>query len=127
MTLDEAIQHCKEVEKEKRYECAECMEVQNYRSAEECNDCAEEHKQLAEWLTELKQRREAKRTGYWYYEKKNPLSYGACKCSECGVAIACRGQVTGPDNLYCRHCGSKNSDERGNMIFRDQEVAKDDR
>lgn len=57
MTIEEAIQHCKDVAKEKRYECAECTEVQDYRSAEECNECAEEHKQLAEWLEELQQRR----------------------------------------------------------------------
>lgn len=58
MTIEEAIQHCKDVEKEKRYECTECTEVQDYRSAEDCNECAEVHKQLAEWLIELKQRRE---------------------------------------------------------------------
>lgn len=57
MTLEEAIEHCKDVEKEKRYECAECMEVHDYRNAEECNDCAEKHKQLAGWLEELQQRR----------------------------------------------------------------------
>lgn len=39
MTLEEAIQHCKEEEIE------EC-EAGN-------TDCADEHRQLAEWLTEL--------------------------------------------------------------------------
>lgn len=36
MTLDEAIQHCEEV------------------ANSECSECANEHKQLAEWLKELK-------------------------------------------------------------------------
>ena len=40
MTLEEAILHCKEVAKEK------------------CDNCGAEHKQLAEWLRELKWRRE---------------------------------------------------------------------
>jgi hypothetical protein len=40
MTIDEAINHCKEVAKSK------------------CDFCGAEHKQLAEWLIELKERRE---------------------------------------------------------------------
>ena len=35
MTLDEAIKHCEE-------------------KVDSCDNCAEEHKQLAEWLKELK-------------------------------------------------------------------------
>ena len=41
MTLEEAIKHCEEVAKEK------------------CDACGAEHKQLAEWLRELKWRRNA--------------------------------------------------------------------
>ena len=41
MTLDEAIKHAEEVAEEKR-----------------CEKCGEEHRQLAEWLKELKQLRE---------------------------------------------------------------------
>lgn len=40
MTLDEAIKHCEEI-------------IQN-----NCDKCAEEHKQLVEWLKELKRYRE---------------------------------------------------------------------
>ena len=40
MTLDEAIEHCEEVAKIV------------------CDECAEEHMQLAEWLRELKKLRE---------------------------------------------------------------------
>lgn len=36
MTLTEAIEHCKE------------------RAAADCSECADQHRQLAEWLTELK-------------------------------------------------------------------------
>lgn len=45
MTLDEAIKHCNEV--------AEAI------AASGCEECAKEHKQLADWLTELKQLRVA--------------------------------------------------------------------
>ena len=40
MTLDEAIKHCNEVAKA--------------ISASGCEECAKEHKQLANWLIELK-------------------------------------------------------------------------
>ncbi len=44
MTLEEAIVHCEDL--------AMVLEV-------ECNsECADEHRQLAEWLRELKERRE---------------------------------------------------------------------
>jgi len=45
MTLDEAIKHCEEV--------ADGMTEQG-----KCTECAAEHRQLAEWLKELKQLRE---------------------------------------------------------------------
>ena len=40
MTIDEAIKHCEEVADSK------------------CDECGAEHRQLAEWLKELKERRE---------------------------------------------------------------------
>jgi len=58
MVLDEAIKHC--------YERAEEQKVKAQRygyngltgATIECLECAEEHEQLAEWLEELKARRE---------------------------------------------------------------------
>ena len=54
MTLDEAIAHSLEVAE--RYERME--DSHDDRLREECAECAADHRQLAEWLTELK---EAKR------------------------------------------------------------------
>lgn len=62
MTLGEAIKHCEEVAHEKRIESGECISVNDLENAEACYECCEDHKQLAEWLTELKQRREAEIT-----------------------------------------------------------------
>ena len=83
MTIDEAIKHCEEV--------AEEHEWQAYKSASRtddermsCLECAKEHRQLAEWLKELKKYRIA----HWKlrdmdYEYdfnsifgKNPMYYG---------------------------------------------------
>ena len=59
LTLDEAIAHCEEVaeENEKKLKswgrhCLATIEEQT------CLDCASEHRQLAEWLRELKRDRE---------------------------------------------------------------------
>ena len=52
MTIDEAIQHCKE-------------QVQE-QAKKGCYSCAEEHQQLAEWLKELKAYKETwNKLGMW--------------------------------------------------------------
>lgn len=48
MTIDEAIRHCEEV--------AECNEIAGLES-EARRQCCNDHRQLAEWLTELKELR----------------------------------------------------------------------
>ena len=45
MTLDEAIEHAKEI------------------ANSQCNECGKQHKQLADWLEELKQYREQSKRG----------------------------------------------------------------
>ena len=55
MTLDEAIKHCKEVaeEKDKSVELYKAVKATEGLITK-CEDCAKEHRQLAEWLKELK-------------------------------------------------------------------------
>lgn len=63
MTLDEAIKHCEEKAKELREQAGFDTDNERYRMSEsekaDCIECANEHEQLAEWLKELKARREA--------------------------------------------------------------------
>lgn len=63
MTLDEAIKHAEEVAKEherglKVYENINEDRPLFKEEENECRKCAKEHRQLAEWLKELKQLRE---------------------------------------------------------------------
>ncbi len=84
MTLDEAIRHAEEVAEEQKKEANEWHENQvrkcelfpfaemDYTHENECKKCAEEHRQLAEWLKELKAYREAwdkciKEIKEWYW------------------------------------------------------------
>ena len=60
MTLSDAIEHCKEKAEELRAEADMYYKSLIYSNdtADSCLECAEEHEQLAEWLTELKEIRE---------------------------------------------------------------------
>lgn len=51
MTIDEAIKHAEEVAEEH-------TKYNIYGGFESCDECAEEHRQLAEWLRELKRNRD---------------------------------------------------------------------
>ena len=62
MTLDEAIKHCEEVaeikEKEGSLDQESFMPLDEFLGYRvECLKCAKEHRQLAEWLRELKKYR----------------------------------------------------------------------
>ena len=68
MTLDEAIAHAEEVAKEQDKLCKRYDDASGYSrshnddirtsDAKKCERCAEDHRQLAEWLRELKAYRE---------------------------------------------------------------------
>ena len=64
MTLDEAIKHAEEVaeKNDRRAESVRNRPISSadfYHEEESCSKCAAEHRQLAEWLKELKAHREA--------------------------------------------------------------------
>lgn len=65
MTLDEAIEHAEEVAEQNEWF------EKNYLESIQCRKCAEEHRQLAEWLRELKQLRDR------YMSDNNPNFYCA--------------------------------------------------
>lgn len=54
MTLDEAIKHAEEVAEKKEEEAWEAQLQEEYRKIKPCKECAKEHRQLAEWLKELR-------------------------------------------------------------------------
>jgi len=70
MTLDEAIKHSEEMAEEQEKMAKEWHENQirkcklipfaemDYTHENECKKCAEEHRQLAEWLRELRRLKE---------------------------------------------------------------------
>lgn len=61
MTLDEAIKHCEEVAESEEQKYKEWKgDYSHLKKIDSCLECAKEHRQLAEWLRELKAYREAR-------------------------------------------------------------------
>lgn len=61
MTLDEAIRHCEEVAESEEQKYKEWKgDYSHLKKIDSCLECAKEHRQLAEWLRELKAYREAR-------------------------------------------------------------------
>lgn len=58
MTIDEAIRHCEEVAEQNETKALSIEGTIIDRVAKDCRRCAADHRQLAEWLTELKELRE---------------------------------------------------------------------
>lgn len=56
MTLDEAIKHCEEVAEEQEWQAYKSLSRTDDEKMS-CLECAKEHRQLAEWLRELKKYR----------------------------------------------------------------------
>ena len=61
--LEDAIQHCKEKEEELKKQHSELLERPNFdrQIVADCWECARDHEQLAAWLEELRDRRNADR------------------------------------------------------------------
>lgn len=89
MTLDEAINHCEEMAE--RYERMEDSHDDKLR--EECLQCAADHRQLAEWLTELKELISLK-TDYVFFKAE------AKKLSK----VAVEDMYNSINDVHCKYC-----------------------
>ena len=96
MTLDEAIKHCLEVAEQNETSAItykNCKEIKTNmyekltaeKAESDCRECATDHRQLAEWLTELK---EAKRLLKLAVEGYNFIGH-ITKDYACPSAISC--------------------------------------
>lgn len=107
MTLEEAIRHCNVKEEELRAEATAwlingSMVAESNRKA--CLECAEDHRQLAEWLSELKSRRENGRAkGKWIL---NDMAFDipGYKCTACGEVLDGMSVL---NFKYCPECGAE--------------------
>lgn len=81
LDLESAIKHCEEVAELNDEKEIEYAGQEMYIFAKDCRKCASEHRQLAEWLRELKAYREG------------------CKCEDCKYQ----------KSKYCNSCYAEDS------------------
>ena len=113
MTLDEAIKHAEEVAEEK---LNNAINIRNkmksetaLENAKECEKCADEHRQLAEWLKDYKRLKEQEpKTGHWVEERDD---YGEIICWHCSNCYDGSGFITTCKWDYCPNCGAKMESE----------------
>lgn len=80
MTIDEAIEHAEDVATKKRMQATDYMEYSKYdgriwdNNIRKCEKCANEHKELAEWLEQLKE--------YQHLEEQGRLVKLPCKVGD---------------------------------------------
>ena len=135
MTLDEAIKHAEEVAEEKEHDRdVRKIHLDNRNSHnnivhyQKACECAEEHRQLANWLKELKQLRKQEKTGHWidYSEE------GFVECPECGIGLQDWHRVERDEDddisfheyefRYCPNCGAKMDEDERKLKYADQDT-----
>lgn len=115
MTLDEAIVHAREVAERNRNQYKNCHSDRTDIRHQTCEECAEEHEQLAEWLEELKKYREIGtpeecRAAVEKKKAKKPQKTESegyrytdtYRCPNCGGNFSGTGIAN-----YCYRCGQK--------------------
>ena len=93
LTLDEAIKHCLEVAEHNEAKAqkigVQFLGTTKDREATECRECAADHRQLAEWLTELQQKRDAvKHLSEWNRKLTDYKNEMVCKYGESQEQLA---------------------------------------
>lgn len=96
MTIDEAIRHCEEVagEQQERADSAELIDILDGLDVEACEQCAAEHRQLAEWLQELRAYRKLRICGNCRHYVSGTTHFGECHVtSDIEPCVVCVNQT----------------------------------
>ena len=100
MTIDEAIKHYIDIAESCECEAGHCDETDRYEChvMHELGKCAADHRQLAEWLKELKELRAKSTHSKWIpkYDDKHGFHY---ICGNCNA-------ISGTKTTFCFDCGA---------------------
>lgn len=108
MTLDEAIKHCEEVAEANEKQYSENPEQLGYTEKfYDCKECADEHRQLADWLKELKKYREHETTMFKPIatDTRGYACQFSCNVCDCIVSRSHYMRPSQFDYNYCPYCG----------------------
>ncbi len=107
MTLEEAIKHCEEVAEKYDTELNLINCGISNESCDNCLECAAEHRQLAEWLTELKEMRRKPEPRLVNYESDGDADgypvYDYARCPNCDHWF--EDSDDSWEANYCPYCG----------------------
>ena len=105
MTIDEAIKHCKEVAEANDQGLYDAIALGGQNPTQEeivaCEQCAADHRQLAEWLKELVSLKE--RRGRWEYYKNIGIM-NIYICTNCNNKVEMAIDVEPSSFCYCPKC-----------------------
>ena len=110
MTLSEAIAHCEEVAEAEEQKYKEWKgDYSHLKKIDSCLECASEHRQLAEWLKELKELRKNK---IGIYGRADAIGVGCANC----IYLKTEDYTKRPCGICCYNYSSKfeevNDDDR---------------
>lgn len=108
MTLDEIIEHTEKIADFCEDQANRCDLHDPYESyvAGENGECAEEHRQIAEWLKKLKQRKE--HVGHWQKHEDNHNVYYDCSLCDClAPCTETADSFIWKLSNYCPDCGAE--------------------
>lgn len=100
MTIDDAIKHCRDTALSNAGNAIAYLKGGQKMLAESCEKCAAEHEQLAKWLEELKQRRDAETVRHGRWVDWSMWGDSKYECSECD----CEMKYT---TNFCPRCGAR--------------------
>ena len=124
MTLDEAIKHCLEVAEQNDAQAEKWREEggKQWGKTTACRECAADHRQLAEWLTELKEAKRLLKAAFedivWLNEHTVD-GEGGClieTATDMETCLACPLNVNNP-----HVCGWKHQVEALALILKDSD------
>ena len=96
MTIDEAIRHCEEVAENYRCERDDAADINDVGTASDCQQCANDHEQLAKWLRELVAYKKLRICGNCRHYVSGTTHFG-----ECHVTSDIEPCVVGVDQTAC--------------------------
>lgn len=112
MTLDEAIQHCKEKAKELSDKAYQEWGVSvTEEEAYDCNECAREHEQLAKWLEDYKRLLGERPHGKWLEWVDEKWGGTTIYCSVCKLKALRSSTNDFVMSNFCPNCGADMREE----------------
>lgn len=102
MTIDEAIKHCLEVvENNEQFASGKWIGSEGEANRQECEQCAADHRQLAEWLTELKDLRAEQNEQYVFIHELMSELKEAKRLLKAAVEDIYKARIGGNCELCC--------------------------